>query len=253
MDDGVGPLWTRELSGGGGEGLRGDAVGDSAGAAGIGVFGCSECGGGESLRLGRLGTIHSPDPSRGDSAEATIGLGNLGTIGAGCGYGSGIGCLGGRRAIAPDVVPGLAQVRGQLDKEIIRRVVRRHLNEVRFCYESELQKHPGLQGRVVADFVIASNGLVIESTAMESTRRGPETGARQAGHGPRGETRVPRGPTEGGSEPFEGSDKRSIADSTVANCIAGAIVRWEFPAAPTMNGVVQVRYPFELTFAGGEE
>ena len=55
----------------------------------------------------------------GGTAEGTIGLGNLGTIGRvdgsnsnGSGYGRGVGGLGGRRARAPDVIPGQASVRG---------------------------------------------------------------------------------------------------------------------------------------------
>ena len=65
----------------------------------------------------------------GGTGEGTIGLGNFGTIGKGggggngSGYGRGAGGLGGRRARAPDVIPGQANVRGSLDKEIIRRII----------------------------------------------------------------------------------------------------------------------------------
>jgi hypothetical protein len=66
----------------------------------------------------------------------------------GSGYGRGAGGLGGRCAGSPDVVPGTAQVRDSVDKEIIRRVIRRHLNGVKFCYEKELMKNKDLFGRV---------------------------------------------------------------------------------------------------------
>src|SRR5205823_1928265 len=115
-------------------GLIGNQSGEAYGVGGLGLTGTGKGGGG--------------------TGEGTIGLGNLGTIGKGggggngSGYGRGAGGLGGRRAHAPDVVPGTATVRGSLDKEIIRRIVRRHMNEVKFCYEKELTTHPDLYGRV---------------------------------------------------------------------------------------------------------
>ena len=39
-----------------------------------------------------------------------------------------------------------AGVRGTLDKELIRRIIRRHLDEVRACYESELKHAANLMG-----------------------------------------------------------------------------------------------------------
>ncbi|MGZ6142653.1 MAG: FHA domain-containing protein, partial [Myxococcales bacterium] len=98
-------------------GLVGTQIGEAYGVGGLGLVGSGKGGGG--------------------TGEGTIGLGNLGTIGKGggggngSGYGRGAGGLGGRRAHAPDVIPGQANVRGSLDKEIIRRIIRRHLNEVK--------------------------------------------------------------------------------------------------------------------------
>ena len=120
---------------------------------------------------------------------------NLGTIGKGggggngSGYGRGAGGLGGRRAHAPDVVPGTAQVRGSLDKEIIRRIIRRHLNEVRFCYEKELMHKQDLYGRVMIQFTISGTGQVVASVVQNSTMNKPN----------------------------------------VEQCIAQAVRRWEFP------------------------
>src|SRR5256885_3064044 len=87
--------------------LVGTQIGEAYGVGGLGLVGSGKGGGG--------------------TGEGTIGLGNLGTIGKGggggngSGYGRGAGGLGGRRAHAPDVVPGTAQVRGSLGQEIIRR------------------------------------------------------------------------------------------------------------------------------------
>jgi TonB family protein len=156
-------------------GLVGTQIGEAYGVGGLGLVGSGKGGGG--------------------TGEGTIGLGNLGTIGKGggggngSGYGRGAGGLGGRRAHAPDVVPGTAQVRGSLDKEIIRRIIRRHLNEVRFCYEKELMHKQDLYGRVMIQFTISGQGQVVASIVQNSTMNNPN----------------------------------------VEQCIAQAVRRWEFP------------------------
>jgi TonB family protein len=156
-------------------GLIGNAIGEAYGVGGLGLVGTGSGGGG--------------------TGEGTIGLGNLGTIGKGggggngSGYGRGAGGLGGRRAHAPDVIPGTANVRGSLDKEIIRRIIRRHINEVKFCYEQELTKKPNLGGRIMVQFTIAASGQVIASVLQNST----------------------------------------MGSAKVENCTVQAVRRWEFP------------------------
>jgi TonB family protein len=73
------------------------------------------------------------------------------------------------RATAPQIVPGPAEVRGALDKEIIHRIVRRHINEVKYCYEQESSKKPNLAGRITVQFTIAASGQVIASVLQSST------------------------------------------------------------------------------------
>jgi TonB family protein len=73
----------------------------------------------------------------------------------------------------PDVVPGSANVRGSLDKEVIRRVIRHHLNEVKFCYEKELLKKPDLSGRILVRFLISAEGMVTASMVEHSTVNNP--------------------------------------------------------------------------------
>jgi len=80
-------------------------------------------------------------------------------------------------------------LRGSLDKEIVRRVVRQHLNEVRFCYEQALVRRPALAGRIVAQFTIAPTGRVLASALQSS----------------------------------------SLGETTVDACIVAATRRWEFP------------------------
>jgi TonB family protein len=156
-------------------GLIGNQIGEAYGVGGLGLVGTGSGGGG--------------------TGEGTIGLGNLGTIGKGggggngSGYGRGAGGLGGRRAHAPDVIPGQANVRGSLDKEIIRRIIRRHINEVKYCYEQELTKKPELGGRIMVQFTIAASGQVIASVLQNST----------------------------------------MGNARVENCTVQAVRRWEFP------------------------
>lgn len=109
----------------------------------------------------------------GGDGEGTIGLGNDNTVGKGggggdgSGYGKGIGNLGGRKASVPDPMSGgSAEIKGSLDKDIIRRVIRRNINQIKFCYDSELQKDPTLAGRVRIKFVIDQNGGVASSNPV---------------------------------------------------------------------------------------
>jgi tetratricopeptide (TPR) repeat protein len=158
------------------DGLVGTEVGDAYGAGGFGLVGSGKGGGG--------------------TGEGTVGLGNLGTIGRGSGsigaYGSKSGTLRNRRSSAPITVPGTAEVRGSLDKEIIRRIIRRHINEVKFCYERELTRNPSLQGRVMIQFTIGPLGNVPAALVQNSTMNSP----------------------------------------SVEQCIASAVRRWEFPRPP---------------------
>jgi TonB family protein len=125
-------------------GLIGNQVAEAHGMGGLGIIGKGSGGGG--------------------TGEGIIGIASLAQ-----GYGHGVGGLGGGRARAPVVIPGQATVRGSLDKEMIRRIIRRHINEVRYCYEQELARHPSLSGRISVQFVIAANGEVTSSALQRST------------------------------------------------------------------------------------
>ena len=158
-------------------GLIGNRTAGASGVGGLGIVGAGAGGGA--------------------TAEGTIGLGNLGTIeaadrkgeGNGSGYGRGVGGLGGRRARAPDVIPGQPIVRGSLDKEIIRRIIRRHINEVRYCYEQELTRNASLGGRLTVQFTIAPSGEVMTTQLQTST----------------------------------------VGNARVEGCTVQAVRRWEFP------------------------
>ncbi len=140
--------------------LMGGEVGDNFGFGGLGLRGTGRGGGG--------------------TGEGTIGLGNLGTIGhgagtgSGSGYGSGGGGFHGRSAGVPTIRTGEGEVRGSLSREVIRRVVRRHINEIRFCYEQEVMGRPDLAGRVTIAFIIGATGTVqtasVANTTLENAR-----------------------------------------------------------------------------------
>jgi len=132
----------------------------------------------------------------GGTGEGTIGLGNTGLIGrgggggTGSGYGRGAGAgFGGRRGGVPVVRQAAAEVRGGLHPDIIRRIVRAHINEVRYCYNQGLARDPALKGRVAIKYTVDLEGAVSESAVHEST----------------------------------------LADAAVGTCIATAVRRWRFP------------------------
>jgi metallo-beta-lactamase class B len=80
----------------------------------------------------------------------------------------------GRETLAPGTpaagtpAPG-TPVRGNLDKEIIRRIIRSHIQQVKDCYEQELTTKPTLGGRIMVQFTIAASGQVIASVLLSST------------------------------------------------------------------------------------
>jgi hypothetical protein len=64
----------------------------------------------------------------------------------------------------PDAT-GEVKTTGALDKEIIRRSIRRQIGAVTACYEKQLLVDPRLAGKVEAHFVIGLDGKVTSSTA----------------------------------------------------------------------------------------
>ncbi|HEU4729816.1 MAG TPA: AgmX/PglI C-terminal domain-containing protein [Kofleriaceae bacterium] len=50
------------------------------------------------------------------------------------------------------------------DKSIVRRYIRRHLNEIGYCYEKQLLVHPDLGGEVKMSFFISPSGTVQSSS-----------------------------------------------------------------------------------------
>ncbi|MCC7000117.1 MAG: AgmX/PglI C-terminal domain-containing protein [Deltaproteobacteria bacterium] len=132
-----------------------------------------------------------PDATAAPDAPADgVGVGQPGTIAYGSRTVAGPG--GSAKPSSPPVaavVPGAPEVRGSLDKELLRRIVRRHLTELKFCYEKELTRNPGLRGRVTLQFTIAPTGAVAASLVQSTT----------------------------------------LGNPLIEQCFAAAVRRWEFP------------------------
>jgi TonB family protein len=111
--------------------------------------------------------------------QGTVAVGQLhttGPIGPG-GVGDGVELPGHRVARVPQIHPDPhVETRGGLSREDIRRTVRRHINEVRFCYEQELNSHPDLEGRVAVQFFVNADGTVSTSAVAQSTGPVAEVG-----------------------------------------------------------------------------
>lgn len=92
------------------------------------------------------------------------GLGSVGTIGTGSGHGAG---KGGRRpsAAVPQLTLGTPVVTGTLPTEVIRRIVHKHIAQLRHCYENVLATHPAAAGVVTLVFVVTPEGDVAQAKA----------------------------------------------------------------------------------------
>jgi hypothetical protein len=141
---------------------------------------------GESFGFGGLG-LRGSGAGRAGVGEGTIGLGTVGARGRPTGGAAG---RSGPSARVPRVRTGNADVEGGLSREVIRRVVRRHIDELRFCYEQALDRDPELAGRVSVQFTIDREGSVREAAIASDT----------------------------------------MGDGATSACIAHVVQRWAFPA-----------------------
>lgn len=69
--------------------------------------------------------------------------------------------------------PAGYSVTGSLDKQLIRNVIRDHINEIKRCYQVELDKNENLEGRVHVNFIIGKDGKVTQSTLEQTTLGSP--------------------------------------------------------------------------------
>ena len=57
------------------------------------------------------------------------------------------------------------------DPSLIAKVMNKHLNQFRYCYQTQLRIFPNLYGKIAVQFVIEGNGRVSSSRAMSNTMR----------------------------------------------------------------------------------
>jgi len=141
--------------GGMGSGIN-NSLGGTKGGAGLG----------DAYGVGGMGTRGTGTGGGGNA----LGIGGLGTKGSGHGRGGyGEVDLGGRGKDETVFVPGHTTVVGGLSKEVINRVIQKHYNEIKYCYEKELTKDPGLYGKVTVLFVIDGSGKVGDALVQQTT------------------------------------------------------------------------------------
>ncbi len=179
--------------------IQGSPIGDSLDAGGLGIMGSgrgpSGIGAG-AIGVGRLSTGNCLGKNCGD--------------GSGRGPGHGAGKLIGHKAGGPEWTMEPPKVSPQMDKDLVRRVVRQHANEIKYCYEQRLQQNAALSGRVVTRFVITVDGRVTTAGTESSTMSSP----------------------------------------AVESCIAQVFRRMEFPHMPPGAGIAIVSYPFTFHKSG---
>jgi TonB family protein len=113
--------------------------------------------------------------------------------------------------------PGI--ILGALDKSLIDEVLKRNLNQIRYCYQRELAnqlelakqqpelaKQPELAGEITVKFVISKTGSVSKAEVKSST----------------------------------------MGNAAVESCIVSRFLTFQFPA-PKGGGIVIVSYPFVFT------
>jgi Ca-activated chloride channel family protein len=145
----------------------------------------------EKLPDGTLRIVQVPvDMPYGTGGDGGYGEGTVGLTGSGHGAG-----FGGRASGVPVVRQAAPEITGCLDKDLIRRVVRAHMAEVRRCYELGLTRNPNLKGRLAIAFMVDRAGAVTHAEVAEST----------------------------------------LADPAVGTCVARLALRWKFPAGGTVN------------------
>ena len=151
MMDGFGGQMNADMLGGVG-GLIG-AKGVQVGAGGLGSRGSGLGGGGTADGLGGLGT-------KGMGSGAS-------------GYGRGGGNFGAKGTGAIGAVGGDPIILGALDRSLIDRVIKRHMAQIRYCYQRQLTKNPSLKGKIVIKFVIAKDGSVSSASKKTSSMNSP--------------------------------------------------------------------------------
>ena len=185
---------------GGMDGILGDTIVDENMMGGIGgALGAK----GYQMGAGGLGSRGS-GLGGGGSASGLGGTGTRGRGGGSSGFGSGQGNFGPKGEGGIGRIGGDPIILGALDKSLIDRVIKRNMNQIKYCYQKQLNASPTLNGKIVVKFVISGDGSVSQAKTHSSTMDG------------------------GGA---------------VQSCINDRFLRFQFPE-PRGGGIVIVKYPF---------
>ena len=115
-----------------------------------------------------------------------------------------------------------------LSREVIRRVVRVHINQVKYCYQQALSKQPLLAGRLTAVFQLDPGGHV-QSLLLRDSELPPLLL-----------------PGPGSSPPVVARAQPLSQAPALLGCIADTMRVWEFPPTPFYAGMTEITYPFVL-------
>ncbi|MBI5545580.1 MAG: AgmX/PglI C-terminal domain-containing protein [Deltaproteobacteria bacterium] len=172
--------------------LRGPSYGAAGGEGGLGMVGRGPGGGG--------------DPH-------TIGIGRIDLVARGVREGrDGIPSLkrDTKSTPTPEFDDTPPETDGTLDPEHVRRIIRSHVSQIRYCYEQRLVSVPDLAGKVRVRFTVDAQGDVPAASATEGT---------------------------------------TINDRGLLQCILSRVRSWKFPS-PKGGGSAIVTYPFWLRPSG---
>ena len=162
----------------------------TAGQGGLGDAGAGSGGGGHSEGLGGLSDKGSGGGKSGN------GLGQIGSGGNMLG-GSGKMAINGGGSPEPIVY-------GSIDTDAIARAIAAHRDEIKYCYEKEINaEHPDMAGRVGIRFVIGASGTVNSAGTINTT----------------------------------------LHNANTENCVCQVIKRIQFPPVRG-GGIAEVTYPF---------
>ncbi len=97
-------------------------------------------------------------------------------------------------------------VQGGMSREMVKRVIDQHLEEIQYCYESALMENPAIMGRIVYEWKILMSGRVGEVRIASST----------------------------------------VNSHQIHGCIKSAIKSWQFPKPVGTEVVVSYPFVFDL-------
>ena len=151
---------------GGGVGAVGEA-GSGAGAMGEHA-GSGDTGGYAGMDFGGMGGVNGTDGSGANGGGLVAGL-DKGGDGGGLKADRLKAAAISDKEVKAIVASGTVEATGGLSKKIIQQYMDRQKGQIILCYKKEVQKNPGLEGKVVVAFTIAPTGKVMAPSIRTST------------------------------------------------------------------------------------